>query len=286
MGLNNSKKIPKDIEEYYNEALKIVKNNHLDIEIKKYKLNKLEKIFRKKSYGDTFYSVIYPKNLDLVVFSGIFGPYIQDLDNGEQIENYTNIKILYYLNSDGKLISENYFENFSGNDSNHDTVYDDSKYVEDIFDNILNILENKNHHYKVKKYLIQPHLEKINSLCCSNTFINISFPEDEQMFILSGIFGPFTCDTYTLCLNHYISMNIVYECHDNILYINDFYDLFSPKIIKHQGNKKTQKIKSEIDIKYDKNGIPIPPPPPPIYTFQIKYDKNGIPIPPPPPSYI
>lgn len=300
MGLYNSKQTPKEVQEPFDEIIKTLNNVSLHIEVKRYLLEHQIKKLKSIALRDSFNFLIFPNKINIFHLFGVFGPFKINND-----EVYSTIRILSYKSKTGSLIFENHIETFyprkieytintniptpinkeigPESQSKHDIVVD-------LYESIIDVLENRKNHMEVKRHLIKENIDSLKKFQIYNLLTGMIYPENIDCVIVSGVFGPFK-DNNIEC---YVALNILYyndDDNDNIFYesfdiFNPFYVVPKPQEINKIDINKSIIIKQE--IQYDTNGIPIPPPLPKLHEITIKqeiqYDMNGIPIPPPLPK--
>lgn len=261
MGLIYSKSIPNELSERYTQLFKIINNLSYHIEVKKYLLNEeISKLYTFK-ISDTFTYSIFPKNNEIIQLFGLFS--ISE-------NNYVFIKILHFKIY-GFDIRENYISILS---NKHQII---AINILDVYNEIINTLDNQNLHVEVKKHIINSCLDKLKPYEIYGSCSKIIFLSDINTVLISGIFATLPPNEY--CYMHITNLNTndSNEYNKYIYYfkINEKSKPIEVDCIDDNLNKGIS-IPS-LNIIYDENGVPIPP----SLQIHIQYDENGIPIPPP-----
>ena len=272
MGLLYSKSIPDEISERYTQIFKIINDSYHHIELKKYLLNEEISLLNSFKVNETLNYSIYPENKDIIYLFGLFSisPNI-----------YIFIKIFHFGRSNFNFeIKESYINSLS---NKHIITSPNIIDITDIYDKIVDTIENKNFHIEVKKHIINSYLDKLKLYEVYGSSSKLVYPLSNNYIVISGIYACSTPNGYT-----YIHISNLNNCdnYDKLIYnfkigTTEILPLKEIDIIdENLVNGKSIPI---LNVLYDENGSPIPP----ILQsdsrkiIDIAYDENGIPVPPP-----
>lgn len=265
MGLYNSKQHPKEIQNIYSKIIKLVNNTSYHIDVKRYLLEKQIKILKSLAVKNSFNYLIFPDQFNIFHLFGVFGPFDIKDDRGVEYNGsdiFSAIRILYYKSKNGYITFEYHIDSFypQKTDNLSMKINNDNEKcnsISTLYESIIETLQDSENAFEVSRYKLNKNINNLKKYQIYNLLTGFTYPDNNNCVIISGIFGPFNNSN----MEGYITLNILYYKNDTTNEVEDCknYNIFNP-IYKIPKPIEINVNDINRSIKYDENGIPIPPP--------------------------